>query len=100
MIPIENALKSGDYETANLLYHDIEVNPPFSGSRFYEKLRLIRYSVEYYRNFRYAFDIYKNPTINKNWIIIRDQLKIPPPNFPDKEIVTDILNTANKDLSK
>jgi hypothetical protein len=97
MQPIQRALSAGDYEKANNLYHEIEINPPFAGSRFYEKLSSIRYSIEYYRNYRHVFDIYKDPSVKKDWIIIKKQLRIIPNTFPDKQVVKDILSIADKE---
>lgn len=92
---IESAISTGDYEAANTLYGDIEKKPPFAGSRFWNKLTRSRYYIEYYRNYRKASDI------TSDGLTVNEKSKIPlllkgiPPDFPYKEEVKGMLESAN-----
>lgn len=91
---IETALARGDYETANRLYDRTQVNPPFAGSRFWNKLTKARYHIEYYRNFVKARDLYKNAKREDSWEDIKKLLRKMPINFPFRREVEEMLKEA------
>ena len=78
---IQRALDRGDYEEANALYNKTQINPPFAGSRFWNKLAKPRYFVEYYRKYRQAADIYDSKKEKSDWVAIFDLLKHEPLGF-------------------
>jgi hypothetical protein len=98
--PIEKALIKGDYEQANMLYSEIEKNPPFAGSRFWYKLSTIRNNIRYYRIFRHIVDIYEKSDNTLNWIQVRKDLQNIPPYFPDSDMVHAIVTKAEIHISQ
>jgi hypothetical protein len=91
---IEQAIVKGDYERANSLYNETQVNPPFAGSSFWNKLTKSRYYIEYYRNYRKAKDIYADSEGQKDWTKITKYLKKMPQGFNWAHDVQSMLQEA------
>lgn len=92
---IENAINAGDYETANRLYNDTQKSPPFAGSRFWNKLSRVRYTIEYYRRYRNAKDLFDSRTSPSGVRQIQILLKGMPAGFPYGEDVRKMLEFTN-----
>ncbi len=92
---IEKALASGDYELANMLYNETQKNPPFAGSRFWNKLKKSRENVEFYRNFVKARDLYQRQPTSESRDVIREYLRKPPINFALMDEAEEMLRYAN-----
>lgn len=91
VLRIEKALIAQDYELANRLYDETQKNPPFAGSRFWNKLAKSRYYVEYYRNFVKAKDLYAKDASVQSASQVRELLKRMPVNFAFRDEVTRML---------
>jgi len=97
---IEQAIVQGDYETANRAYSETQVNPPFAGSRFWNKLTKSRYYVEYYRNFIKTRDLYQANPNTEEWKHIQQYLKKMPPNFMYQKEVEQMQKDAKLHITK
>lgn len=98
--PIMQAINSGDFELANDLYHNIEVNPPFAGSRFWNKLKTVRFNIEFYRQYRHALDGFLDQSLQRDWKAIDKSLEVIPKAFPDKDQVIVIKEYAQQQYDK
>lgn len=99
--PIQALLTQGNYEEANIFYGEkIEKNPPFAGSRYYKKLRKVRYAIEYYRKYMYIRNRIDDPKDKKEWEKIKRDLFIIPQGFPEEKKVKRILIKAELEMAK
>ncbi len=87
---IEQTIIAGDYEKANALYNQTQIDPPFAGSRYWYKLRKSRVYIEYYRNYRKASDIFKLRKDPSDQAEIHSYLKNMPPDFKFSSEVMDM----------
>jgi hypothetical protein len=94
---IERTLSDGDYEKANDLYDQTQRDPPFAGSRFWNKLRKSRVYVEYYRNYVHAKDLYADST-SRSWEHIYSALEHMPREFRYREEVEKLRKESEEKL--
>jgi hypothetical protein len=94
---IERTLSDGDYEKANDLYDQTQRDPPFAGSRFWNKLRKSRVYVEYYRNYVHAKDLYAD-SASQSWEQIYSALEHMPREFRYREEVGKLRKESEEKL--